>query len=315
MYPFSNFKTNRYWAQNPERIAQKFYVTLCLYISAVSDFGVGLDLKDDGKLNWSTTASYYSIVHSARMIIFAAIGDYPQSHADISRLFAGRSQRGVQPNWLENFKRNFSQGINGQQVKFTLDELSRYYREVLSLENSNEIFLSIGNILKNAKDLRNDSNYEALLIAHEYHHVKVTRCFEDLSRSISEGAELCLRYATKCLQSYVEKDETLQDNRHAFKYFIERYVEDRVYSPIRDRIRKPFILERVKECVKPLEKIFSGQQYKPEFQEVVKQYSLLKNQVSMEMFGEKTDLMGGFERKINDLKRNIDSADTKIFKI
>jgi hypothetical protein len=39
------------------------------------------------------------------------------------------------------------------------------------------VLLSIGSALRSAKELRNDNNYESLLIAHEYRHTELTRLF------------------------------------------------------------------------------------------------------------------------------------------
>ncbi len=326
MHPFGNFSSNQYWAQStektqsPEKIAQKFYVTLCLFISAASDFAVGLDLRDDNKLNWSVTASYYSIVHSTRMIVFSAVGDYPTRHATISDLFSGMSRRGapeqqqaVTPDWLNQFDRVGLRHYNhvGHRARFTLDELSDYYREELNFHDSDKYFRAIGNILKNAKELRNDSNYESLLIAHEYHHEKITECFKELSQEMSKGAGICLEVAAKCFQSYVENDTTLEKDRQAFKYLTERYIQKRIYDSVRER-NEESILERVKGYVNPLEEIFSGQQQKPEISEVEKRYLQLESWVSLSGFSEKTNMITDFKNKIGTLRENIEMVDKNI---
>lgn len=185
MHGFKRQEPNRFWNESEDRKYQKFYMTLCLYISAASDFAVGLDLKDknQAKLNWSTTASYYSIIHSARMICFAAVGDYPTSHALISRFFGEKSCDEKKPeifvfktNWLKPFTNNSCQG-----AKFTFNDLVEYSEQELKLPKSKEAMQAIGKILDNAQKLRNNSNYDALLMAHEYHHTSVTKGFKILS--------------------------------------------------------------------------------------------------------------------------------------
>lgn len=314
MHPFGNFSSNQYWTPSPEKIAQKFYATLCLFISAASDFAVGLDLRDDNTLNWSVTASYYSIVHSTRMIVFAAVGDYPKGHGVLASLFSGGR---CIPNWLGEWLKHFDppgfEPYNrvGHRARFTLDELSHYYKEELNLPNSDESFRTIGNILKNAKKLREDSNYEALLIAHEYHHEEITECFKELSQEMSKGAGICLEVAAKCFQSYVENDATLEKDRQAFKYLTERYIQKRIYDSVRERNGES-ILERVKEYVNPLEEIFSGQQQKPESSEVEKRYLQLESWVSLSDFSEKTNMITDFKNKIDTLRENIEMVDKNI---
>lgn len=321
MHPFGNFSSNQYWTQStektqsPEKIVQKFYVTLCLFISAASDFAVGLDLRDNKKLNWSVTASYYSIVHSTRMIVFAAVGDYPKGHSVLANLFSGG--QGISPNWLGEWLRRFdTPGFErynrvGPRARFTLDELSHYYREELNFHDSDKYFRAIGNIFKNARILRNDSNYESLLIAHEYHHEKVTEYFEKLSQEMSKGAGICLEVAAKCFQSYVENDATLEKNRQAFKYLTERYIQKRIYDSVRER-NEESILERVKGYVNPLEEIFSGQQQKLEISEVEKRYLQLESWVSLSGFSEKTNMITDFKNKIDTLRENIEMVDKNI---
>lgn len=130
---FSQFKSNKFWCESDERQAQKLYVALCLYISAASDFAVGIDLKNNYKLNWSTTASYYSIFHSARLIIFLAIGDYPQQdgHKKIKDLFTGIDNTNrFSANWLKKLARNAGFQSSSED-KFTLAQLCSYYKDCL----------------------------------------------------------------------------------------------------------------------------------------------------------------------------------------
>lgn len=323
MYPFSDFKSNRYWMQHPEEIAHKFYITLCLYISAVSDFAVGLDLKDGNKLNWSVTASYYSIIHSLRMIIFAAAGDYPTGHGEISKLFNGRidPQLGdkieisyeCSCNWLKRFKPEFDT-ISGNKAKLTLDELALHYNENLHVSNSYEEFQAIGKILRDAKGLREDSNYEALLISHENRHIKVTEYFNILSKVMLDGADICLKVATKCFMNYIENDKSLREDRDAFKYFVEGYVYARIYSPISNRIKKESILKRIRKNTSLLEKMFSGQEVMPDEAKAIEKFKQLEKLTSFDIFKEKTYLMRTFGGKIESLKENVRSAIVDITK-
>jgi hypothetical protein len=129
---FRKLDSNIFWNETDERRLQKLYVALCLFISAASDFAVGIDLKNSGKLNWSTTASYYSIFHSARLIIFLALGNYPKSH-NISQLFAQNPISSVKLDALE---------FNVHTVALTT-AISHYYKDLLNLPNSEFLFNSI----------------------------------------------------------------------------------------------------------------------------------------------------------------------------
>ena len=309
-----NLKTNIFWNASHERTAQKFYLTLCLYISAVSDLAVGLDLKDQKKLNWSTTASYYSIVHSARMIIFAAVGDYPTQHNKISDLFTGNPSSGrrngsssyeFSTDWLSKFTKD-----NAIRSNFKLEDMYSYYEQELKLTNSLKCMQAFGKTLKNAQKLRNDSNYEALLIAHEYEHETVTKYFEDLSKAMSEGAELCLRIATKCFINYVENDPSLEnESRDKFKYFIAKYIEKRIYKFLENRGVNIIALEKIRNCTEPLETLNDEIKVTKERDEDVEiKFRELENLVSRRLFDRKAKLMNNFNTKIRDLETNLKEA-------
>jgi len=169
------------------------------------------------------------------------------------------------------------------------------------------MFNCIGNIFRNAKDLRNDSNYECLLIAHEYKHSVVTEYFEELSKLMSNGAEICLKCSAKCLKNYIEHDIDLNERRNDFKYFLKEHIKKKIYSPIKNKIGNTYILKKIKDCVEPLDSI------RPEQDRVTSEFFIIIDQVSMEMFSGKKTLMHSFNDKIDKLRKNIESKECKIF--
>ncbi|MEB3219764.1 MAG: hypothetical protein VKN72_26495 [Nostocales cyanobacterium 94392] len=304
---FSQFESNKFWYEpnNNERIAHRLYVALCLYISAASDFAVGLDLKNSGKLNWSTTASYYSILHSARLIIFLAIGDYPSKngHKSISNLFAGkpnpdRADKYYVGDWLEKFANIRFSNVD----KFTLDALCHYYEACLQLHHSGILFGSIGKILENAKNLRNNSNYDALLMAHEWHHEQVSDDFVSLSKSMSNGAKLCLEIAGNCFEKYVIYDPIIDDNREKIKYLVKNYIFKRLYPVIEQRIQDKFILGILKESTKK----FKDLQVQLEIStNVENELNEFETSFSISRFFNKKSLMDTFKDEAKKLGDNV----------
>ena len=318
MYPFSDLASNKYWNQNDNLIAQKFYIVQCLHISAASDYAVGLQLMDTNKLNWSTTANYYSIVHGSRLIVFIAIGDFPTRHNVLSDLFAGNNRpftprwaRGInlRPNeflgdWLQGFAPHYTANPNDKDnnaAAFSRQELCKHYREVLKLVDAHDLIQGVGIVLDKAKELRNDSNYEALLMAHEYMHVMVSDSFKRLSKTMADAAKFCLKAATKCFKHYLEFDSSLAQKREAFKYFVSQYTKDRIYNTVRYRCGPQYV-DKIKECIKELEDICP----KPTA-DVIENYAHLEHHTSMEVFGQKTSMMRDFDGKIKAFEENIRS--------
>lgn len=304
---FSQFKSNKFWCESDERQAQKLYVALCLYISAASDFAVGIDLKNHSKLNWSTTASYYSIFHSARLIIFLAVGDYPQKngHQDIKDVFTGIDNANLfSGNWLKKSARNAG-FQSSREDEFTLAQLCSYYKDCLQFPNSDRLFPTIGKILKNAKTLRNNSNYDTLLMAHEWHHKQVEDDFIKLSNSMSDGAKLCLKISTQCFKSYISYASEIDLRREETKYLVKHYIDGRLYPSISQRIEDQSILNTVKECTRELYDL----QYDMEnIKDSNKKLDEFEKSFFRDNFGEKDELMTEFKGKVNDLEQKIKSV-------
>lgn len=307
-----NFQSNCFWNEPDKRQSQKLYVALCLFISAASDFAVGLDLNNSGKLNWSTTASYYSILHSARLIIFLAIGDYPAKkggHTYISNFFAGKPKSDKSPDksyfgdWLEDF--THQQIRRNTNDKFTLESICNYYAYSLKLPNTDILFSSIGKILNNAKDLRNNSNYDALLMAHEWHHVQITDDFTNLSKSMSDGAKLCLEIASSCLVNYIIYEPVIESNRDKIKYLAKNYIVQRLYPAIDERIQDKSIIYVLKESTKKIENL---QVNIKNCQNIVNELNEFENSFSMDRFSHKKSLMDRFKSNVENLRENVRSA-------
>jgi hypothetical protein len=75
-------------------------------------------------------------------------------------------------------------------AKYTTSSRPDANREVVS-----EYLAHIGKLLAQAKNLRNDNNYEALLIAHEYRH-DLGESFASLSSCMDSAALFALRIAS-----------------------------------------------------------------------------------------------------------------------
>jgi hypothetical protein len=307
----------RYWNQCEERVAQHYYVTLCLYISAASDFAVALDLTQQKKLNWATTAAYYSIVHSGRMIAFAAVGDFPRGHKYLASLFhrdgGSTEDRRLQApgrvrcNWLQEFTR--AQGaLQGKPTEITFEELINYYEDVLMSPHAARMLEDFSLILQNAKSLREDCNYEALLVAHEYDHIKVTDVFRDLAPTMCKGAGRALETSTALLEQFVLRSPALRGRRQVIEYMTSFYVKERLLKSISQRTKFRKIMKVVERLAKPLADISKRDVGEGTDEFTLEQFQRLDRFISLEMFGDKAYLMNECETKKNRLKADIQAA-------
>ncbi len=283
-----------YWIQDPNKISQKFYLTFCLYISAILDFTVANELKQKRILNWSAVSSYYSMLHTGRLIIFIVFGDYPTSHSNICKFF--NDKQDIKCNWLKNFD------SSNDRTNISFDELCEYYEDNLKLKNVREKLRKFGEKFEKARKLRNDSNYESLLIAHEHNHVYVTSSFMHLSKIMISVSRSSVETATKCFHNYIENDNCLNKDRYVYQYFVEKYIDLKIYDRIKENDSfNNGILQTLRPIISSLEDIYSTKQYTFNNSTVTEKFNRLEEKTSMKMFSGKTELMKEFAKKINDL--------------
>jgi hypothetical protein len=153
--------------------------------------------------------------------------------------------------------------------------------------------------------MRNNSNYDALLIAHEWHHIKVTNDFVKLSNSMSDGAKLCLKIAINCFENYIEYDTEIRQTREKIKYLVEKYIVQRLYPSIAERIQDKNVLYTVRLCTQRLENISK------EFEnyiDIENQLDEFENSFLIFKFSQKKNLMDAFNTDVQALAVKFKSA-------
>jgi 5'-deoxynucleotidase YfbR-like HD superfamily hydrolase len=90
---------------------------------------------------------------------------------------------------------------------------------------------------------------------------------------------------------------------------MKKYIQERLYSSLSLRVENKLIQNRVKECTKRLENLFSSLEQPPEITEnTEKMFREIEELVSMNNFGKKKSLMENFKNDVNKLKQNVESA-------
>ena len=181
---------NEYWEQSNLCRDQKFYTAFCILASACSDYAVGAEFKLHKKLNWACTVLYYSLVHAARLVCFVETGDFPTGHSQLGELFRQGRQRGGR-SWVRQKLQPYEREVE-PITDFRLTMLPPY------------ALTHWGQILNMARELRDDANYEGLLISHEYSHEKVTECFEKLATTLKTASEQLLPDAVGVFKTFVD---------------------------------------------------------------------------------------------------------------
>lgn len=218
---------DQFWNRDSAHKDRKFYVAFCLLESTLSDYAIARDLHFHNKLNWACTIYYYSLFHALRLICFIAKGDFPIRHTELTKPFKGETCKGK---WLSNFlSHSQNSGVNLAETDFSLQDIV----SALSSETATEVEHKLrrwGDILDKARDLRNDSNYEGLIMAHEYAHLLVTEDLRSLAELLMNAAEEILPGVIGFFKNFVDQQDR-KDYWYAFLNYREGgeglcYLED-----------------------------------------------------------------------------------------
>src|SRR5688572_12879873 len=115
---------------------------------------------------------------------FLALGDYPTQHGELRHLLSGHPQRNRNDaypfDWLRRFAQPPEELVGQHQPVRDHVQLIGAYLDKVQVSDSRLRLSSLARLLTSASLLRNDSNYEALLIAHEYRHRIMSGAFDRL---------------------------------------------------------------------------------------------------------------------------------------
>lgn len=194
-----------FWNQDDRHRDQKFYVGFCMLESALGDYAIARDLHCHNKLNWASTTYYYSLVHALRLVCFIPLGDLPMGHTDLAKLykdgaFCSEKRR---ERWLPRFRKDI---VFENQILFNRDCIARYYVSEQNYPTLNNKLERWGKILDKARECRNDSNYEGLIIAHEHIHQVVTDDFNRLAIIFLKTCEEILPEIILLFKKFIDKN-------------------------------------------------------------------------------------------------------------
>ncbi len=220
----------------------------------VPDLGNGTEgVQSQPRLNWAATAFYYSLVHAGRFFVFMPVGDFPKQHDLLPLCFGyreGDSRATKKPkgpkktNWLGTFAGRLVPPvlIDGRNIdnssQGVFSSLLHFWGERLRWQECDGVLRWFGETLERARNLRNENNYESLLIAHEHNHDEMTEAFHQLARCIRDAARKALSHASAGLRLYMcaaadsnskERWDISPDDKLAFA---ASFLEDRVHDPV-----------------------------------------------------------------------------------
>jgi hypothetical protein len=280
-------------------------------MSIIQDSLLGLKEQSSANLNWSSTCSYYALVHAGRLLTFMSLGDFPTSHVGLRWLIGiterpprrlPRARDGFPFDWLRGFIVEASPGIRQNEANLAPPSPWGYqeFREAMvqyltytGVDRAAERLHRFGAVLAAAAELRNDSNYEALLIAHEYEHVTMTSAFERLARDMVAAADSTLPFVEEAFTCFLRSDPDLESDRDGYMAFTREYLVRRLVQAVdRKLVRFDGLKKKLRQAVARIELPATDVDYHH-----------LEHRVSREFFGAKARLMGEFQGRIEKLRR------------
>jgi len=233
--------------ESPRKLAQKWYVQLSLFASSAHDRFLACEEAVRGNKNWSATISYYSTVHACRSLVFQCFGDFPRSHQEMG-LFLAADERSWPPsdkirfNWLSGFPRRRPRQRASMIIRSRAEwdaarrMLRQYYGETLQAPRVSDSFERFGPLFTDAKGLREDGNYEALLIAHEQDHFLVPRSLESLCQHLSDLARVTVDTARDALVAGLRCDPEIENDRPRILSLAHDFINGRLGPTIRAKL-------------------------------------------------------------------------------
>ncbi len=268
-------------------------------MSGMQDSLIGRKERTGENLNWSATCSYYSLVHVGRLVSFLALGDYPTSHAELRKLMSGsadRSSRRPHSDFPFDWLRDFIQPVRSATIippptLLDLRSCILEYLNEIAVPNGGSRLEDFGRIFRAAAPLRNDSNYEALLIAHEYRHVDVSPAFRSLAEHFQRAADDAVLFAVDVFKNFVENDVGLEPDRQGYRSFLQQYIDVRLVPGISRKLGgRPDLETRLQELALRLRVPANDGDF-----------SKLEEAASINIFSGKVQLMRRFAQRIEDL--------------
>lgn len=305
-----------FWNQDDRHKDQKFYVAFCILESALGDYAIARDLHCHNKLNWASTAYYYSLVHALRLVCFIPLGDFTKGHTKLARLYMIGNLE-MQDRWLPKIIRNCGGSTEIDRITFSRMEMVRYFGEdensYSTLENRLKRW---GIILDKARKCRNDSNYEGLIIAHEYAHRMVTDAFIELANVLFKICNDILPAVVLLFKKFIDNTVQRRDYWYSYLnwrdktkglYYIEASLKFRLLGegnvhqinnsaqnckPVFDIQNSNAIISDILEWLRPLRTEMVNEEFASE---------VLRN-IKLEIFEGKKSLMQSFRDQIDKLE-------------
>jgi hypothetical protein len=241
--------------------------------------------------------NYYSIVHSLRLFWFTLYGSYPSGHSELTKgLIDGES--GAKVDWKKD-------ELRPGRKRICLAAFQGLLNDLTAVELAHQVS-PIGKMFESARMLRNDSNYESLILAHQYSHESAAVHIPDeMNRTaivMSSASSLALRFISRVLETVFHGNSPWIGNGYShsgadLKNLLWRYVYQKIESATNAYERTAAGVHAWFQDTPELEKSIMDSQKQDN-----SPAQQLAHHVRFDVFNVKRDIMMGFVNKVESLR-------------
>lgn len=328
----------QFWS-GERRADQMFYVAFCILSTALTDYAAARELEESRKYDWAIVAYYYAMVHSARLLCFVTVGDFPKRHDSLYRLFKEPTEEVGGDSWLKSLLEDFleaeradksnectnesssvrNRGENEyQQIMRNLGSTQMTHADVveglegMGFENPEESVRFLGDLLMWGKKLREKVNYEGLLAAHQRSHRYMTRRFREGARLMRSAASEAIQLAVDGFCKFVERSDHrgLRRGEWWVNFLLLEKTEwgywrqglNYLKDSLREKVQDPEILDEAMSFLEPINQLGRSLRMDPGMAREV------FNNISYDIFGVKRGIMKLFSKYVRCLKKSLESS-------
>jgi hypothetical protein len=183
---------------------QDFYENYSFILTITHHKLVAKQLLSKHTHSWGIVSSYYLFMSIARLLCNIGVNDYPREHGDFFRFLKGDKEQ-----------------FTGEKSKTRKirSSIIENVSQFLKNQDLDELLKSLGNDLFNLKEVRNYSNYEHFVIAHQFFHRDI---FSPLNRFIRRLETKTSFWFNTVLEIFLCYVDNLTISKQCFSLFIDK---------------------------------------------------------------------------------------------
>ncbi len=283
--------------EEKRRVARFWYIAFCLLISSIHDRATGRRLTSEGRKSWAATSSYYSALHCGRLLCFLTVGTYPCGHTELAKFLSDGNRGSFNwPHACKPFKPLLREAFGFGHDPISVVDSTFWGKFAHGICCSREQVERFGKSLNILRTLREDTNYEALLICHQHDHPLLKAAFDRLVAASREVADIGFCLASNAYRHWLTSvaPERLRTglawcHESSLRYVLRERFESLLSDPERETLIRSLDIAGVKD---------------------EQQGRSIWDACSHPLFDGKRKFMSAFEEKIELLEKSLQTEGT-----